>query len=302
MARPSPLMGLYIGTTKVCALIAQVEAGDRLQLLGAGTVPSAGLRRGVVADLHAATEAVGQAVERAEKAAGREIRSVYVALSGEHITGQNTRGVVAVSSPDREISSADVGRALEAARMGAVPTADREVLHVLPRHFVVDGTDGVGGEADHLRRRVHAPHVRLDEGGAGAAERVAHARGPVLSEEYFDQLGHKLAEIRVESVNVLRAFPFRQVALTPVEVKVFDRCLRRDRLEVGERKAVVVGVTGYPQAAPFYRLRGLQATLPQASLCPYVTRFRVTVKPLLAVWPSRVGGRAPGRRGEAGLR
>ncbi|MDR5708395.1 MAG: cell division protein FtsA [Armatimonadota bacterium] len=143
MARPHPLVGLDIGTTKVCAVVAQAEAEDRLQLLGVGTAPSAGLRRGVVADLRAATQAVEQAVERAEKAAGREIRSVYVAVSGDHVTGQNTRGVVAVSSPDREISSTDVARALEAARMSAVPAADREVLHVLPRHFVVDGTDGV---------------------------------------------------------------------------------------------------------------------------------------------------------------
>ncbi len=134
--------GLDVGTTKVCAMVAHVDAAG-VQLIGFGTAPSRGIRRGAVADLEEAARSVQEAVGRAEKAAGREIRSAYVAVCGDHIAGQTTRGVVAVAGPDREIRATDVARALEAARMSAVPPSDREVLHVLPRHFVVDGTDGV---------------------------------------------------------------------------------------------------------------------------------------------------------------
>ncbi len=139
---PKLVAGLDIGTTKVCAVVAHVDAAG-VQLIGFGTAPSRGIRRGAVADLKEAARSVQEAVERAEKAAGREIRSAYVAVCGDHIAGQTTRGVVAVAGPDREIRSTDVTRALEAARVSAVPASDREVLHVLPRHFVVDGTDGV---------------------------------------------------------------------------------------------------------------------------------------------------------------
>lgn len=143
MPKPNLIVGLDIGTTKVCAIVARQAPVGSVQTVGVASVPSRGLRRGVVTDLDAATGAIEEAVEQAEQMAGCEIRSVVVSVSGEHITSHNSRGVVAVSRPDREISSADVARALEVARMSALPTADRQILHLVPRQFVVDGIDGV---------------------------------------------------------------------------------------------------------------------------------------------------------------
>lgn len=143
MPKPNLIVGLDIGTTKVCAVVARQAPVGSVQVVGVASVPSRGLRRGVVTDLDAATGAIEEAVEQAERMAGSEIRSAVVSVSGDHIASHNSRGVVAVSRPDREISSTDVARALEAARMSALPTTDREILHLVPRQFVVDGTDGV---------------------------------------------------------------------------------------------------------------------------------------------------------------
>lgn len=137
------LVGLDIGTTKVCALVGEVDADGELHVTGVGTVPCAGVRRGVVTDLEATTRALAEAVERAERMSGQTIRSVYLSVSGEHIASQNSRGVVAVSRSDREISQQDVERVVEAARLAAIPAPDREIIHLLPRGFVVDGQDGV---------------------------------------------------------------------------------------------------------------------------------------------------------------
>ncbi|MDR7399249.1 MAG: cell division protein FtsA [Armatimonadota bacterium] len=143
MPKKGSLVGLDIGTTKVCALVGEVDEDGEVHVAGVGTVPCSGLRRGVVTDLEATTRAVTEAVERAERMSGQPIRSAYLSVSGEHIASQNSRGVVAVSRSDREISPQDVERVVEAARMAAIPAPDREIIHLLPRGFVVDGQDGV---------------------------------------------------------------------------------------------------------------------------------------------------------------
>ncbi len=143
MPRKGALVGLDIGTTKVCALVGEVDEDGEVHVAGVGTVPCTGVRRGVVTDLEATTRALGEAVERAERMSGQTIRSVYLSVSGEHIASQNSRGVVAVSRSDREIGPQDVERVVEAARMAAIPAPDREIVHLLPRGFVVDGQDGV---------------------------------------------------------------------------------------------------------------------------------------------------------------
>ncbi|MDR5683050.1 MAG: cell division protein FtsA [Armatimonadota bacterium] len=143
MTKRNALVGLDIGTTKVCAIVAEADSDGEVHIAGVGTVPSLGLRRGVVTDLDATTRAIEEAVERAERMSGYQARSAYVAVSGEHIASQNSRGVVAVSRSDREIAPADVERVIEAARIAAIPASDREIIHMLPRDFVVDGQGGV---------------------------------------------------------------------------------------------------------------------------------------------------------------
>ena len=135
-------MGLDVGTTKVCAVIAEAGEASGLDIVSVGTAASRGLRRGVVVNIDSTVEAIKQAVAEAEGAAGVEVAAVYAGVAGGHIRGVNSRGVVAVSGKDREVGPTDVARAVEAARAINLPP-DREIIHVLPQTFVVDDQDGV---------------------------------------------------------------------------------------------------------------------------------------------------------------
>lgn len=143
MARRGPLVGLDIGTTKVCIIVAEQDEDGEVHFTGVGAFPSLGVRKGVVVDLDATTRAITEAVDKAERMAGVRITAATVAVSGEHLASQNSRGVVAVARADREIAEPDVSRAVEAARMAAIPASDREIIHLVPRDFVIDGQDGV---------------------------------------------------------------------------------------------------------------------------------------------------------------
>ncbi|MBI2014866.1 MAG: cell division protein FtsA [Candidatus Rokubacteria bacterium] len=142
-ARPTEhVVGLDVGTTKICAVIARPAAAGGLDVVGVGTAPSRGLRRGVVVNIDSTVEAIKAAVAEAEQMAGVEVAGVYAGVAGGHIKGVNSRGVVAVSGKDREVSEADVERVVEAARAINLPQ-DREIIHVLPQNFTVDDGDGV---------------------------------------------------------------------------------------------------------------------------------------------------------------
>jgi cell division protein FtsA len=137
------VVGLDIGTTKVCAIAGEVDGDGEVHIVGMGTSPSLGLRKGVVVDLEATIRGIEEAIERAERMAGSHFSTAFVAVSGEHINSANSRGVVAVSRSDHEIEGGDVSRVVEAARMNALPASDRDLIHLLPRDFMVDGQDGV---------------------------------------------------------------------------------------------------------------------------------------------------------------
>ncbi|MDQ6930802.1 MAG: cell division protein FtsA [Candidatus Eremiobacteraeota bacterium] len=133
--------GLDIGTTKTCAVVA-AEGPNGLEIIGIGEAPSLGMRKGVVTDLEETIKSIEAATERAERMAGVHISEVYVAITGEHIRSTNNRGVVAVSSLDREVVAADVKRVVDTSKIINLP-ADRQIIHALPRFFTVDGQDGV---------------------------------------------------------------------------------------------------------------------------------------------------------------
>ena len=139
---PEPIVGLDVGTTKVCAVIGMPRADGGVDVIGVGAAPSRGLRRGVVVNIDSTVEAIRQAVAEGEQMAGLEISAVYAGVAGGHIRSVNSRGVVAVSGKEREVSQADIDRAMEAARAINIPQ-DREVLHVLPQTFAIDDADGV---------------------------------------------------------------------------------------------------------------------------------------------------------------
>jgi cell division protein FtsA len=147
------VVGIDVGTTKVCALIAEVSEDDHLEVIGVGIVPSRGMKKGVVVNPEEVVESIVGAVQKSEQQSGFKIVSAFVGISGAHISTQTSQGVVAVRHPDRQISPDDVQRALEAARVVTVP-ADREIVHVLPRHYVVDGQDGIKNPVGMLGHRI----------------------------------------------------------------------------------------------------------------------------------------------------
>jgi len=132
--------GIDVGTTKICTLVAQETEDGGLQIIGVGIEPSRGLRKGVVVNVEDAARAISASIEKAQRTAGYEIASAVVSLAGAQVSSINSRGVVGVSGD--VISAEDVARANEAARAIAVPY-DRQVVHVLPRGFVVDGQEGI---------------------------------------------------------------------------------------------------------------------------------------------------------------
>ncbi len=136
------IVGLDVGTAKCCAIIGEMSGENRLNILGFGTQPSQGMQKGVVVNIEEASRSIGQAIEAAERQAGFKVGSVTVGITGSHVSSVNSRGVVAVSKANRDITHEDVSRAIESARSVSIPSG-REVLHVIPRTFVIDGQDGV---------------------------------------------------------------------------------------------------------------------------------------------------------------
>ncbi len=142
MAQAELIAGLDMGTRKMTCLIGQVDEAGKVTVMGVGTGPSAGMRKGVVVDIEGAARAAQRVVQNAQRMAGVQVRSLYLAVTGGRITSVNNRGMVAVARADREITREDVSRVMEAARVINVPP-DFEIIHALPRQFVVDGYDGV---------------------------------------------------------------------------------------------------------------------------------------------------------------
>src|SRR5580704_13337066 len=134
------VVGLDIGTTKICAVVAEVERGDEITILGVGVVPCRGLRKGIVANIDWTVRSIRDAIDSAQTMAGVEIRTIYAGISGSHVRSSASDGVAAIAGG--EVTRGDVERVLEGAR--AIPVdADRQILHVLPREYMVDSQDGI---------------------------------------------------------------------------------------------------------------------------------------------------------------
>ena len=139
---PDLVVGLDVGTTKVCAIITEPGPRGVLNVLGVGTAPSHGLRRGIVVNIDSTVEAIKAAIAEAEQMAKVEVAGAFAGIGGGHIRGVNSRGVVGITGKNHEVGDADVERVIEAARAVNLPQ-DREIIHVLPQSFTVDDGDGV---------------------------------------------------------------------------------------------------------------------------------------------------------------
>jgi cell division protein FtsA len=142
MARDHVVSGIDVGTSKITTLIATVPEEGDARVIGVSSVVSHGIRKGQVVNIEEATAAISQSLESAERMAGTQVGRAFLSVGGAHIASQNSHGVVAVSEPDKEISESDVKRVIEAAKAVSLPSS-REILHVLPRGYVVDSQEGV---------------------------------------------------------------------------------------------------------------------------------------------------------------
>ena len=151
------VVGLDIGTTKICAIVAEMMPGEGINIIGVGSSPSRGLRKGVVVNIERTVESIKKAIEEAELMAAVQINSVYIGIAGGHISSETATGVVALKR--HEVMRADVQRAIDTARASAVVSSDRCIFHVLPREFIVDDQEGirepVGMSGSRLEVDVH---------------------------------------------------------------------------------------------------------------------------------------------------
>lgn len=162
------LVGLDIGTTKVIALVGEINKDNQMEIIGVGSYPSRGLKRGIVVNIDATVQSIQRAVEEAELMAGCQIHSVHTGIAGSHIRSINSHGIVAIR--DREVTQADVDRVIDAAKAVAIP-ADQKILHILPQEFMIDNQEGVRDPIGMSGTRLEAK-VHIVTGGVSAAQNI----------------------------------------------------------------------------------------------------------------------------------
>jgi cell division protein FtsA len=193
------LVGLDVGTAKVSAIVGEMMDDGTLDIIGIGLADSKGIRRGVVNNVDSAAEAIKKALDEAELTAGVEIDTVHLALSGAHVKAFNSRGVVAVSGRNREITRDDVKRAIDAARAVALP-AGREILHVLPQDFVVDDQDGITVPVGMTGSRLEV-NVHVVTGSSSSMQNMVacvNRAGVEVSETVLEQLASSEAVLTAD--------------------------------------------------------------------------------------------------------
>jgi cell division protein FtsA len=136
------ITGIDVGTTKVCTIVATLDSGGGIQVLGVGFVPSHGLHKGMVVNVDEAKESIGESIRRAEQASGVKIEDAYVGVTGRHIHSTNNRGVVAIPRNDRLVRTDDLKRVLDSAQHVNLPD-DRKILHAIPRHYNLDNQERI---------------------------------------------------------------------------------------------------------------------------------------------------------------
>ncbi len=162
------IVGLDIGTSKVVAIVGEIKANKEIEIIGIGSHPSRGIKKGVVVNIESTVQSIQRALEEAELMAGCEIHSVHSGIAGSHVRSLNSHGIVAIK--DREVTHNDVERVIDAARAVAIP-ADQKILHILPQEFIIDEQEGIrepiGMSGVRLEARVH-----MVTGAVSAAQNI----------------------------------------------------------------------------------------------------------------------------------
>ncbi|MGH8312676.1 MAG: cell division protein FtsA, partial [Gammaproteobacteria bacterium] len=162
------IVGLDVGTSKVVAIVGEILPDGGVEIIGIGSHPSRGLKRGVVVNIESTVQSIQRAVAEAELMAGCQIHSVYAGIAGSHVRSLNSHGVVAIR--DKEVTAGDVERVIDAARAVSIP-ADQRILHILPQDFVIDGQDGIREPIGMSGVRLEV-HVHIVTGAMSAAQNI----------------------------------------------------------------------------------------------------------------------------------
>ncbi|WP_027180335.1 cell division protein FtsA [Maridesulfovibrio bastinii] len=196
MAKSDLIVGLDVGTTKICAVVGEPTA-DGVDIVGIGTAPSTGLRKGVVVNIEQTVQSIKKALEEAELMAGCEIRSVYAGIAGSHIKGFNSHGVIAVKGG--EVTQKDVDRVIDAAKAVAIPL-DREVIHTLPQEYIVDDQRGIADPLGMAGVRLEVK-VHIVTGAVTSAQNIirsCHRSGLDVSDIVLESLASSKAVLSEE--------------------------------------------------------------------------------------------------------
>ncbi|HMD58559.1 MAG TPA: cell division protein FtsA, partial [Steroidobacteraceae bacterium] len=186
------MVGLDVGTSKVVALVGELAADGSIEVIGLGSQPSRGLKKGVVVNIESTVQSIQRAVEEAELMAGCEINAVFAGIAGSHIRSLNSHGVVAIR--DREVAHSDVEHVIEAAKAVAIP-ADQRILHVLPQEFIIDGQEGIRDPIGMSGVRLEAK-VHIVTGADSAAQNIikcVQRCGLVVEDIVLEQLASSFA-------------------------------------------------------------------------------------------------------------
>src|SRR6204780_5881031 len=186
------IVGLDIGTSKVLALVGEVTADSALEVIGMGSQPSRGLKKGVVVNIESTVQSIQRAVEEAELMADCEINAVYAGIAGSHVRSLNSNGVVAIR--DREVTHGEVEHVIDAAKAVAIP-ADQRILHVLPQEFIIDGQEGIRDPIGMSGVRLEAK-VHIVTGADSAAQNIikcVQRCGLVVEDVVLEQLASSFA-------------------------------------------------------------------------------------------------------------
>ncbi len=186
------IVGLDIGTSKVAAIVGEVAAGGSLKIVGLGSHPSRGLKKGVVVNIESTVQSIQRAIEEAELMAGCQIHSVYAGIAGSHIRSLNSHGIVAIR--DREVYAHDIERVIDAAQAVAIP-ADQKILHILPQEYIIDSQEGIkeplGMSGVRLEAKVHV--VTCAVNAAQNIEKCIRRCGLEVEEIILEQLASSYA-------------------------------------------------------------------------------------------------------------
>ncbi len=259
MEREAVLVGIDVGTSKVCALIGEVSRDGRLTIMGHGTVPTTGLKRGVVVNIDQTVRSIADAVERSERLSGWKIDRGFVGVGGQQVESMNSTGQVAVTAHHREVTREDINRAIEVARAVSIPN-NRDVLHVERRGFTVDGQEGVKDPLgmSALRLEVEAHIVTASATAVQNLTKCVQQAGVKIDELVVNGLAS--AEAVLMDVEKEQGVAVADIGAGTIDLVMFDEGspYHTAVLPVGGNNVtsdIAIGVRTHPAAAEELKIR-----------------------------------------------